>query len=323
MDIVGHVRCFVAVAEERHFGRAAVRLGMAQPPLSQRIQRLEKELGVRLFERTSRSVTLTPGGALLLDDARALLARTDAFLAGAARIRDGRSGLLRAALPSGIAGESVAAILAGLRRHQPGLEVELHELSTAEQLARMACHELDAGLIHHPCDTTGLELGPVLRRELGVLLPPASPLAARAEVPLSALTGCDLVLFPRADAPALYDELLTTCARGGYTPDTVRHGQGDSFIRGLIRSVNAVAFTAPPEPGRPADDSEAGTVWRPLTGAPLAWRFSAAWPTDRNSAAVTAFADAAHTVLRNMNGVSADQPPRRPLHLRPASEYWL
>lgn len=103
MDIVGHVRCFVAVAEERHFGRAAVRLGMAQPPLSQRVQRLEKELGLRLFERTSRSVTLTQGGTLLLDDARALLARTDTFLVGAARIRDGHSGLLRAALPSGIA----------------------------------------------------------------------------------------------------------------------------------------------------------------------------------------------------------------------------
>ncbi|WP_443065494.1 LysR substrate-binding domain-containing protein [Streptomyces sp. NBC_00536] len=74
-------------------------------------------------------------------------------------------------------GEPVASILAGLRKDQPGLEVELHELSTAEQLARMAAHELDAGVIHHPCDTTGLELGPVLRRELGVLLPPASPLA--------------------------------------------------------------------------------------------------------------------------------------------------
>ncbi|MDX3373491.1 LysR substrate-binding domain-containing protein [Streptomyces sp. ME02-6991-2A] len=321
MDIVGHVRCFVAVAEERHFGRAALRLGMAQPPLSQRIQRLEKELGIRLFERTSRTVTLTQGGALLLDEARALLACTDTFLAGAARIREGRSGLLRTALPYGIAGEPVAAILADLRRHQPGLEVELHELSTAEQLARMAAHELDAGLIHHPCDTTGLELGPVLRRELGVLLPPASPLVARDEVPLSALTGHDLVLFPRTDAPALYDDLLTTCARGGYTPDTVRHGQGDSFIRGLIHSVNAVALT-PPGPDHPAEDGGPGIVWRPLAGAPLAWRFSTAWPKGRNSAAVTAFAEAALNVLRNTTGVSSDLPPH-PLHLRPASEYWL
>ncbi|MEU6313128.1 LysR substrate-binding domain-containing protein [Streptomyces sp. NPDC047014] len=321
MDLFGHVRCFVAVAEERHFGRAAARLGMAQPPLSQRVQRLEKELGVRLFERTSRSVTLTPGGALLLDQARALLAGTDTFLAAARRIRDGRTGLLRAALPSGTAAEPVAAILAGLHHRQPGLEIELHELSTAEQLARIAAHELDAGLVHHPCDTTGLALGPVLRRELGVLLPPDSPLAARADVPLSALTGHDLVLFPRKDAPALYDELLTTCARGGYTPATVRHGQGDRFVRGLLHSVRAVAF-APPDLPYPAGGSGPDIVWRPLTGAPLAIRFSTAWPQDRAGAAVTAFADTVLDVLRDTPGVSADLPPS-PLHLRPASEYWL
>ncbi|WP_411107244.1 LysR substrate-binding domain-containing protein [Streptomyces sp. cmx-4-9] len=321
MDIVGHVRCFIAVAEERHFGRAAIRLGMAQPPLSQRIQRLEKELGLRLFERTSRSVTLTQGGALLLDDARALIAATDTFLASSARIRDGHTGLLRAGLPYGMAGEPVAAILANLHRHQPGLKVELHELSTTEQLTRMTSHELDAGLIHHPCDTTGLELGPVLRRELGVLLPPASSLATRDEVPLSALTGHDLILFPRADAPALYDDLLTTCARDGYTPQTVRHGKGDSFISGLIHSVNAVTFT-PPDPAHPTDGDGTGIVWRPLAGTPLAWRFSTAWPKNRNSAAVTAFADAALNVLRDTPGVSTDLPPRT-LHLRPASEYWL
>ncbi|WP_327373057.1 LysR substrate-binding domain-containing protein [Streptomyces sp. NBC_01216] len=321
MDIVGHARCFVAVAEERHFGRAASVLGMAQPPLSQRIQRLEKELGVRLFERTSRSVTLTPGGALLLDHARALLAGTDTFLAAARRVRDGRTGLLRAALPSGTAAEPVAAVLAGLHRLQPGLEVELHELSTTEQLARIAAHELDAGVVHHPCDTSGLALGPVLRRELGVLLPPESPLAAHVDVPLSALTGHDLVLFPRADAPAVYDELLTTCARGGYTPATVRHGQGDRFVRGLIDSVHAVAF-APPDPTHPADASGPGIVWRPLTGAPLSLRFSTAWPKDRTSAAVTAFTDTALDVLHNTAGVFADM-PTSPLHLRPSSEYWL
>ncbi|MEV8629984.1 LysR family transcriptional regulator [Streptomyces sp. NPDC051079] len=321
MDMVGHVRCFVAVAEERHFGRAAARLGMAQPPLSQRIQRLEKELGVRLFERTSRQVTLTRAGALLLGEARALIAGCDTFTASAARIRDGHLGLLRAALPSGIGGETVAAILAELQEHHPGLEVELHELSTSDQLARLASHDLDAGLIHHPCDVAGLELGPVLRCELGVLLPPASPLTARDEVPLAALTGHGLVLFPRADAPALYDDMLTTCARGGYTPGLIRHGQGDSFVRGLILSLNAVAFG--PQPSRPTvGPPSPDVVWRPLADAPLAWRYSVAWPRDRKDAAVTAFADATPKALSRTTRMSDDLPPR-PLHLRPASEYWL
>ncbi|MGW2384566.1 LysR family transcriptional regulator [Streptomyces sp. NPDC001658] len=328
MDLVRHLECFVAVAEEQHFGRAAARLGMAQPPLSQRIQRLERELGVRLFERSSRHVTITKAGTLLLTEARELLLRSESLLATARRIRDGESGLLRAALPPDVSGETVAALLARFRRGHPGLELELHELPTAEQLARFATHELDVGLIHHPCDITGLELGPVLRRELGVLLPRDAPSAGRPAIPLPALSDHDLILFPRANAPALYDELLTTCARNGYTPAAVRHGQGASFVRGLVLSTGAVAFG--PRDDRPADrptrdahgHDEPDVVWRPIAGAPLAWRHSVAWPRGRGDAAVESFARAATDALRTTAGATPDV-PTRPLHLRPASEFWL
>ncbi|NGN66759.1 LysR family transcriptional regulator [Streptomyces sp. A7024] len=318
MDLIRHLDCFVAVAEESHFGRAAARLGMAQPPLSQRIKRLEAELGVRLFERTSRQVTITKAGVLLLDDARDLLARSEALRATARRIRDGESGLLRAALPPDIAGESVAAILADFERHCPGVELELRELSTARQLDAFAARELDVGLIHHPCDVTGLGLGPVLHREMGVLLARDAPAAELDEVPLAALAGHGLVLFPRADAPALHDEVLTTCARGGYTPSALRHGQGASFIRGLILSAGAVAFS--PKDTRPADDAT-DVVWRPLAGAPLTLRHTVAWPEGRGDAAVAAFADAAARALRSAAPAAAEAPPP-PMHLRPDAEYW-
>ncbi|MFD8149432.1 LysR family transcriptional regulator [Streptomyces sp. NPDC059720] len=395
MDLVRHLECFVAVAEESHFGRAAARLGMAQPPLSQRIQRLERHLGVRLFARTSRQVALTEAGALLLDEAREVLARSEALLATARRIRDGEIGLLRAALPPDLSGETVAALLARFSATASGLQLELHELPTAQQLQRFAAHELDVGLIHHPCDVAGLKLGPVLRRELGVLLPAGAPAAALPEVPLASLTGYDLILFPRAGAPAVYDDLLTTCARNGYTPSAVRHAQGASFVRGLVLSAEAVAFSprdahAPeggsgrgigsepaggsgqgtgPVPGAdaraeagsgavsghgpgagsgraaapeadpnrtdhrertgrtdPAAEAGAppppGVVWRPLSGTPLALRHSVAWPGGRGDAAVAAFAEAATHALRTTAGALPDL-PARPLHLRPASEYWL
>src|SRR3712207_3028506 len=125
---------------------------MAQPPLSQRIQRLERHLGVRLFARPSRQVALTEAGALLLDEAREVLARSEALLATARRIRDGETGLLRAALPPDLSGETVAALLARFSATASGLQLELHELPTAQQLQRFAAHELDVGLIHHPCD---------------------------------------------------------------------------------------------------------------------------------------------------------------------------
>ncbi|MFF0742900.1 LysR family transcriptional regulator [Streptomyces sp. NPDC004111] len=322
MDLIRHLECFVAVAEESHFGRAAARLGMAQPPLSQRVQRLERELGVRLFERTSRQVTITRAGTLLLDDARELLARAEALRATARRARDGESGLLRAALPTDIAGGTLAAILAGFRELHADVELELHEVSTTQQLARFASHDLDVGLIHHPCDVGGLELGPVLRRELGVLLPREAPAAALDEVPLAALSGHDLVMFHRADAPALFDELLTTCARNGYTPPAVRHGQGTAFVHGLIAAAQAVAFS-PRDVALPQQaQGEGELTWRPLAGAPLAWRHSVAWPKGRNDRTVASFAELTTRALRKGPGVGADL-PAHPLHLRPAAEYWL
>ncbi|MFF5594943.1 LysR family transcriptional regulator [Streptomyces althioticus] len=322
MDLVRHLECFVAVAEESHFGRAAARLGMAQPPLSQRVQRLERELGVRLFERTSRQVRITEAGTLLLAEAREVLSRTESFLAAARRVRDGETGLLRAALPPDLSGETVAALLADFGGRHAGLELELHELSTAQQLDRLAAHDLDVGVVHHPCDVTGLELGPVLRREMGVLLPAGAAAAALDEVPLPALSGRDLILFPRTAAPALYDELLTTCARGGFTPGAVRHGQGASFVKGLVLSSGAVALC--PRDAAPSGqgNGEADVVWRPLTGGAPALRHSAAWPKGRGDAAVLAFAAAATHALRTAAGAVPDV-PARPLHLRPASEYWL
>ncbi|WP_093710902.1 LysR family transcriptional regulator [Streptomyces sp. 2131.1] len=319
MDLIRHLECFVAVAEESHFGRAATRLNMAQPPLSQRIQRLERELEVRLFDRTSRQVVLTKAGTLLLPEAREVLARAGTLRAAALRIRDGESGLLRAALPPDIAGTTVAALLSEFRANCATVELELHELSTAEQLERFASQGLDVGLVHHPCDVTGLELGPVLRRDLGVLLPRDAPAAQHTEVPLAALAEHDLVLFPRAGSPALYDDLLTTCARGGYTPPAVRHGRGASFVRGLVLSAAAVALA----PRDTADDTTPpGLVWRPLAGAPLAWRHSAAWPRGHGDAAVRAFADAAAHALRTTADARPDT-PTRPTYLRPAAEYWL
>jgi DNA-binding transcriptional LysR family regulator len=322
VDLIRHLECFVAVAEESHFGRAAARLGIAQPPLSQRIQRLERELGVRLFERTSRQVTITKAGTLLLPEARALLDRAESLRTAARRIRDGDSGLLRAALTPDISGETVAAVLSGFRRRHAGVELELHELSTAQQLARFAARELDVGLVHHPCDVTGLDFGPVLHRELGVLLPQTAAAAAHEAVPLALLTGFDLALFPRADAPALYDDVLTACARNGYTPPAVRHGQGAGFVRGLILSAGVVAFTPRDARQATAGDEDPAITWRPLAGSPLAWRHCVAWPKGRGDTAVRAFADAVHRALRETAGARTDLPDR-PLHLRPAAEYLL
>ncbi|MFF5260818.1 LysR substrate-binding domain-containing protein [Actinomadura viridis] len=347
MNLVGHLRCFVVVAEELHFGHAAERLGMAQPPLSQRIQRLEKELGVRLFDRSSRRVTLTAPGRLLLAEAREFIARADRIYALAERAREGGAGTLRAGLPSGLGGAVVAAIIAAFRDRRPDLRLDLRELPTDEQARALADGTLDVGVLRHPCDTRDLALGPMLGQPVGVLLPRPDPvpdplpdpapgpvagddetvpgdvpvpdgagLGGSAPVHLADLADRELVIFPREQAPGSYDELLVTCRRHGYDPPAVHQTADPQFALGLVLAGTAVALT-------PRTADTAGVVWRPLAGGPLVWRTSCAWRrAGEPDRAVAEFTAAATAVLRREAGMAPlDRSPARRVVPRPASGF--
>ncbi|MGW6511572.1 LysR family transcriptional regulator [Streptomyces niveus] len=163
MDLLRLPRHFAVVGEELHFGRAAERLGMAQPPLSQRIRELERELGVELFDRSRRQVRLTPAGDVLLGEARELLAgvgRMRELVAGAAR---GEYGTLRVGVPPELPGSVLGAVLTEFAAKAPDVRLELREFTSAERLELLAGHGLDAGLVHHPLDpAAGLHSGPVI-----------------------------------------------------------------------------------------------------------------------------------------------------------------
>ncbi|WP_019629864.1 LysR family transcriptional regulator [Actinomadura atramentaria] len=314
MNLVGHLRCFVAVAEELHFGRAAERLGMAQPPLSQRIQRLERELGIRLFERSSRRVEPTPAGLLLLEDAREIIARADRVHALADRVRRGADGALRAGLPADLGGGVVAALIAAFGARRPGRRLDLREIPSAEQAGALADGSLDVGVLRHPCDTRGLDLGPMLDQRVGVLLPEADPVGDDA-VALADLAGRDLVLFPREEAPGSHDEWLAACRRHGYDPPAVREARHPQFALGLVLAGTAVALA--PDPG----DAGPGVVWRPLDGDPIAWRTSCAWRADRADDAVADFAAVATAVLRREARMTPFAAPRRRVVPRPSAGF--
>ncbi|GIF62731.1 transcriptional regulator [Asanoa ishikariensis] len=293
MDLARHLRQFLVVAEELHFGRAADRLGIAQPPLSQAIQRLERELAVELFDRSRRQVALTVAGRLLCAEAPALLAAEERIRLVMRKAGDGELGTLRAGVPPETPAVTLQALLAGMASRAPGLEVDLHELTSAEQLRMLAEGRLDVGLVHHPVDLTdGLRAGPVVAVRLGVVLPRASSLVRLRELDLADLVGHDLAIFPRATAPEWYEEILDTCRRHGFRPPRVRHAHNPDFLLGLVLGRQCVAF----EPETTAR-REARVAWRPIAGAVLERRTSAVWPDRSPHPAAPAFGAVAAAIL--------------------------
>ncbi|MDZ5441490.1 LysR substrate-binding domain-containing protein [Micromonospora sp. 4G57] len=292
MDLLRHLRHFVVVARELHFGRAAEALGMAQPPLSQSIQRLERELQVELFDRSRRQVRLTTAGQLLLGEADELLAGEQRLRNLIHQVRRGALGVLRAGVPPETPAVTLRVLLDRLAAEAPGLEVDLHELTSAEQVRMLAEGGLDAGLLHHPVDSAGLRFGPTVDAPLGVLLPRASPLARGRQVDLAELAGLDLVTAPPATARGLHDHVLAVCRRHGFTPDRVRHARNPEFLFALVLAGGAVAI----EPEALAR-REPRIAWRPVVGNPLVKRTSAAWPDRSAHPAAPMFGQLAAEVL--------------------------
>ncbi|MFE9250502.1 LysR substrate-binding domain-containing protein [Streptomyces sp. NPDC007088] len=313
MDLLRHLRYFRAVAEEEHFGRAAERLRLTQPSLSQRVRRLEEELGLRLLDRTSRGAVPTPAGRAVLAESAGLLEAADRLERTVADLRNGTAGTLRVSVPRQLGARALTALLLGHRERSAGAEVEIHESDTVRQVRALRAGGTEIALVRQPCPPEGLEFGPALRQPLGVLL--SLDEAGPGPLPAAALTGRPLALLPTDGAPGLRARTLTDCARHGWTPSSVREAPGLDLARALVLSGDTVALL-------PEVPDAAGTVWRPLAAPAPAWEVRAAWPAAGATAAARLFADTAYRCLRESAGFLSE-PPSRPLFPRPASEFPL
>ena len=317
IDLVRHLRYFTVVAEELHFGRAAGRLHMAQPALSQRIQRLERDLGVRLFDRSSRQVGLTPAGRALVGPAHDVLAAVDGLVARAAEVADGAAGRLRVGVLPETGAATMAAVVREVERTCPAVGLDLAAAATTEQLRALGDRSLDVATVRLPVDAGALRIGPVLHQPWGVALPAGSPLAGRRRVALRDLGDVPLALFPRATAPGFHDELLDACARRGWAPATVHHPGGTAAALALALAGTAAALVDAATARR-----EPGITWRPVAGEPLVARVAVVWPAARGGGdAVEAVASALAAALCRTDGgmtpAAAGTPPV--VHVRPAS----
>jgi DNA-binding transcriptional LysR family regulator len=283
------LRYFVAVAEELHFRRAAERLHISQPPLSQQIRALEHELGFALLIRTRRRVELTPAGEAFLRDARALLGELDGAVATARRIDAGQTGRLRV----GFVGSALLSIVPGtverFRAARPGVAIELRERSTVDQLRAVAAGVVDIGLVRPPIEEDGaLRAATVLRERTVAALPAGHPLAALGRVPLRRLAAEPLVLFPRDQAPGFHDLLIGALADTGAGPRVIQYAPEMLTIIGLVAAGTGVSLV-PASVSRLALD---GVTYRPVTGAPRS-ELVAITRAEDDSALVRAFVNEA------------------------------
>ncbi|MFF3916098.1 LysR family transcriptional regulator [Streptomyces sp. NPDC001852] len=209
---------FVAVAEELHFGRAAERLHIVQSAVSQQIQRLERELGAELFDRSPRRVRLTGAGERLLPEARAVLAAADKARASVAA-----SAGLRLGTSTGL-GAHLDRVLAAFAERAPEVPVELVSLPAGERLARVAAGLLDAAFVRSAEPPAGVRVVPLWPDPLVAALPATHPLARQGEIDLADLAGLPLALAPRSANPALVDLVLGACHAAGFEPVPGRAG---------------------------------------------------------------------------------------------------
>jgi DNA-binding transcriptional LysR family regulator len=303
-----HLRYFVAVAEELHFTKAAQRLGMSQPPLSQRIRELERELGISLFDRSHRDVRLTEPGALLLEHARRVLQEADAIQDAMRRIRPGTAGVVRAGIPPDSDPMLVCQIIRAFGERAPGVQLDLRELTTSEQIPALRQGELDVGVIRRPADIAGLAAGTQFSQRMGLIVPDDHPLARLPRVNLRDLSGSALITFPREMAPEVYDQILQICRDNEYLPTLIRHARNPQFVQGLVLAGHGVHFNQ-----RPRQALARGLTWRPIDGDPLAWSTSVTWRPQSRFDALDSFTHAAEQGLlaAGYHAVTANHPPLR------------
>lgn len=258
------LRYFLVVAEELHFGRAADRLHLTQPPLTVAIRRLERELGVQLFDRTTRRVSLTHAGEAFKRRVQEAVTELDEAVGDVASVAAGLSGRLRVGFVSSASYTAIPEAIRAFRRERPRVELVLSPLTSGEQIEQLLDGDLDVGLIRDPGEVPGLAMELVSTEDLVAVLPEAHPLGSRKEIRPEDLEGEPMILFPYRLMPGFVTRLHRLFDGLDTSPQVVQQTIHQETVLGLVAAGLGISIL--PESVRRFQMP--GVVTRPIAGNP-------------------------------------------------------
>jgi DNA-binding transcriptional LysR family regulator len=280
-----HLRYFITVATELHFGRAAEKLRIAQPPLSKQIQDLEKELGFELFTRTKRSVALTPAGQAFLIEVSQIFQQLERAIDIGGKTSRGELGQISIGFVGSATYNILPVMLQQFRDRYPHVQIKLHELTTDRQLIWLREGRIDIGLIRPPIVERDLASQVIFQESVVVALPTHHHLAILESIDLSALATEPFILFPRELAPGLYDPIIAICQAAGFSPHVVQECIQMQTIVSLVSANMGVSIL----PESIQEAQRQGVVYKPIRAASLSveklatiaivWRLNDTSPT--------------------------------------------
>lgn len=284
-----HLRYFLALAEELHFGRAARRLSISQPPLSLNIRQLEESVGARLFHRNSKEVKLTPAGRALVPRARALLEQAGEAKRHARDVGRGFEGRIRLGLVSSMIYRGLPRMLQAFHAKHPQTQVVLREMNSQEQVMELAHGQLDAGFVH--TQRVPREMSRLLFASEPFLccLPRAHALARVRKLALARLQGEAFVMFSRAASPDYYERVLAICSEAGFYPDVRHEVQHWLSVVSLVAQGLGVALV----PAALRESAIPGAVFVPVADTAARSEVFCVWRTADDTPGLEAFLDVA------------------------------
>lgn len=283
------LRYFVTVAEERHFGRAAERLHMAQPPLSQQIQKLERQLGVSLIDRTRRPIELTDAGQALFDEGRSALTHAERAFAAARRASTGQLGHLRIGAMLAAVDGVLSYVMRAHRRQYPDVKLELTELGSVEQVEQLVEHRLDVGFLRGPVDEPSLAIRTLIDDPLVAVVGEDDSFACQQRIDPLQLAHRPMILWSRAAATTTYADVVELFRMHEIDPPVADEVPRIQTILALVASGAGVALL----PTSFTNLNRQGVRFVPLDG-PLPYRpLALAWRSADQSPSLRCFLDVA------------------------------